>query len=71
MSEWNKNEENENFISSFVVVIVLVLEWFWPNHRNRLTAKRYTGRLNIKHMIQQRQLRVDHPDTHYCNAVFR
>ena len=56
-------------------VSVPSLEWFelqfWPNHRHHNSAKRYTGKLNVKHMVQQRQLRVDHPDGHFCNAVFR
>ncbi|GBC20243.2 hypothetical protein GLOIN_2v1778764 [Rhizophagus irregularis DAOM 181602=DAOM 197198] len=35
------------------------------------SAKQYTGRFNIKFMVQVRQLRKDHPDTHYCAALFR
>ena len=29
----------------------------------------YTGRLDIKYMVQARQLRVDHPDFHYASAA--
>ena len=31
---------------------------------------RYTGRLNVRFMIQARQLRHDHADVHYAAAVF-
>ncbi len=34
-------------------------------------ATRYTGRLNLRFMIQARQLRHDHPDAHYAAAIFR
>lgn len=51
------------------------VEWFrlqfYPRHSKHKTAKRYTARLEVKHMVQQRQLRNTHPDEHYCNAVFK
>jgi len=31
----------------------------------------YTGKLNVKFMIQARQSRKDHPDSHYAAAMFR
>ena len=49
-------------------------EWvrlqFWP----KTPAKRklgYTGKFKIKYMVQQRQWRHSHPDTHYAAALFR
>ena len=33
-------------------------------------AKRYTGRLEAKHVIQKRPFCKSHPDSHYCAAVF-
>ena len=32
---------------------------------------RFTGALNVKRMIQRRQLHLNHIDNHYANAVFR
>ncbi len=32
---------------------------------------RHTGRLNIKYMVQSRQLSFDHPDNHYTAAIFK
>ena len=34
-------------------------------------ATRYTGQLNVRFMIQARQLRHDHADAHYAAAIFR
>ena len=31
----------------------------------------YTGKLNVKHVVQKRLLRKYHPDQHYCAALFR
>lgn len=51
------------------------VEWFrlqfYPRHSHYKTAQRYTSKLEVKHMVQQRQLRSSHPDEHYCNAVFK
>ena len=44
---------------------------FWPKHSNCGFAKRQTGKLNIKFMIQSRQFRKTHIDSHYASAVFR
>uniref|UniRef100_U9SFI0 Uncharacterized protein n=1 Tax=Rhizophagus irregularis (strain DAOM 181602 / DAOM 197198 / MUCL 43194) TaxID=747089 RepID=U9SFI0_RHIID len=44
---------------------------FGPNNETVKVSEYYTGRLNIKYMVQARQLRVDHPDFHYASALFR
>ena len=44
---------------------------FCPRNPHSLVAQRYTGRLQAKHMIQKRQFRKSHPDSHYCAAIFR
>ena len=36
-----------------------------------LVSLQYTGRLKVKYMVQQRQLRKDHCDSHYAAAVFK
>ena len=49
-------------------------EWlrlqFWPKTAH-MKSLHYTGRLKVKFMIQQRQWRKDHPDTHYAAAIYR
>uniref|UniRef100_A0A1X7UZ84 Uncharacterized protein n=1 Tax=Amphimedon queenslandica TaxID=400682 RepID=A0A1X7UZ84_AMPQE len=42
-----------------------------PRNPHSLVAKRYTGRLQAKHVIQKRQFRKSHPDAHYCAALFQ
>ena len=44
---------------------------FSPNNETVKVSEYYTGRLDIKYMVQARQLRVDHPDLHYASALFR
>ena len=34
-------------------------------------AVHYTGKLNVKFMIQQRQFRREHEDSHYAAAILR
>lgn len=51
-------------------------EWlrlqFWPKVPCTHSAIHYTGRLNVKFMIQQsRQFHKTHPDSHYAAAIFR
>ena len=51
------------------------IEWircqFWPRNPFSYSAKKHTGRLNIKFMVQSRQVSCDHPDVHYCAAIFK
>ncbi len=50
-------------------------EWlrlqFWPKTARARNELHYTGRLNVRFMIQQRQFRKQHPDQHYAAGVFR
>ncbi|XP_028416153.1 uncharacterized protein LOC114539744 [Dendronephthya gigantea] len=44
---------------------------FQPLNPNAVTAKYFKGTLNIKMMVQKRQVRVNHVDSHYCAAMWR
>lgn len=44
---------------------------FWPKNPTNKAALQYTGKLDVKFMIQLRQLRKSHEDSHYCAAIFR
>ncbi len=44
---------------------------FWPQNPFHKSSERYTGRFDIKFMVQSRQVNADHPDAHYCAALFR
>ena len=44
---------------------------FWPKNQTNKAALQYTGRLDVKFMIQVRQLRKSHEDSHYCAAMFK
>lgn len=44
---------------------------FWPKNPTNRSALQYTGKLDVKFMIQLRQLRKDHQDSHFCAAIFR
>jgi hypothetical protein len=44
---------------------------FWPKSPTRLSSLQFTGRLPLKFMVQTRQLRAYHIDTHYASALFR
>ena len=50
-------------------------EWvrlqFWPKTRNAKTSLQHTGQFTLKFMVQQRQFRQSHPDSHYAAACFR
>ena len=50
-------------------------EWirlqFSPVCLSSHTALRYTGRLKVRHRVQQRQWRKHHEDTHYAACIFR
>lgn len=50
-------------------------EWvrlqFWPKSPKTKTAIHYTGRLDVRFMVQARQFRKTHEDQHYAAAVFR
>ena len=44
---------------------------FFPKNPQAKTASQYKSRFNVKMMVQKRQFRLDHPDSHYCAASFR
>ena len=44
---------------------------FWPKTSHARSKIHYTGKLNVKFMVQARQFRKDHPDSHYTAALFR
>ena len=44
---------------------------FWPKTIHAKSKIHYTGKLNVKFMIQARQFRKSHDDAHYAAAVFR
>ena len=49
-------------------------EWcrlqFWPKTRTHMSLH-HTGKFALKFMIQQRQWRKEHEDSHYAAALFR
>ena len=44
---------------------------FVPAHKAYRTASKYTGQLEVRKMVQQRQWRKDHIDSHYAACIFR
>ena len=43
---------------------------FWPKSHHSHSKIHYTGKLKVKFMIQARQFRKSHPDSHYAAAIF-
>ncbi|XP_070556692.1 uncharacterized protein [Ptychodera flava] len=43
---------------------------FWPKNPYTRSAVQHTGKLEVKYMVQQRQLRKPHIDSHYASAYF-
>ena len=48
-----------------------VIHAFAPPNIHAKTAQHYTGRINLKFVVQRRQLRAFHADAHYCNTLYR
>ena len=44
---------------------------FWPKNMTTKSALQFTGRFQVKFMVQARQLRKWYEDAHYCAALFR
>ena len=44
---------------------------FLPSRKGTNAAERYTGKLQVKRMVQQRQWRKQHVDSHYAACLFR
>ena len=49
----------------------LVRLQFTPRNPYIHSAMNFTSRLPVQYKIQRRQLRINHPDSHYCAALFR
>jgi hypothetical protein len=44
---------------------------FWSKNPSLKSSLQYTGKLEVKFMVQACQLRKHHEDAHYCSALFR
>ena len=44
---------------------------FFPKNPRAKVATQYRSRFEVKMMVQKRQFRLEHPDSHYCAAIFR
>lgn len=44
---------------------------FWPKNAHAQSRVHYSGRFNVKYMVQARQFRKAHEDLHYAAAIFR
>ena len=44
---------------------------FYPKNPRAKVASQYKSRFEVKMMVQKRQFRLEHPDSHYCSAIFR
>lgn len=44
---------------------------FWPKNVHAHSRLHYTGRFKVKYMVQARQFRKAHEDSHYAAAIFR
>ncbi|XP_070559193.1 uncharacterized protein [Ptychodera flava] len=49
----------------------LVRLQFAPRNPYTHAALNFTSRIQVQYKIQRRQLRVEHPDDHYCAAIFK
>ena len=44
---------------------------FWPRKTTNAASRYFTGKLKLKFMVQARQFRKNHVDSHYVSALFR
>ena len=49
----------------------LVRLQFSPRNPYAHSAMNFTSKIQVQYKIQRRQLRLSHPDDHYCNALFK
>ena len=49
----------------------LVRLQFSPKNPYAKTATSFTSKIDVQYKIQRRQLRLSHPDQHYCAALFK
>lgn len=48
-----------------------VIHSFTPPNMHKLTTQYYTGRINLKHAIQRKQLSAFRTNSHWCSALYR
>ena len=62
----------DKVLAKYPTIAATSIEWLrYPQNEYKKTALRHTGRLNIKFMVQSRQLSFDHSDNHYAAAMFK
>ena len=44
---------------------------FAPSNPYTLRAQNFSSRVGVQYKVQRRQLRAQHPDNHYCAALFK
>ena len=44
---------------------------FWPRRTTSAVSRYFSGKLKLKFMVQARQFRKEHIDSHYASALFR
>ena len=44
---------------------------FWPKDHFTHSAMNYTGKVKVKYMVQQRNIRKSHDDEHYCSTIYK
>ena len=44
---------------------------FWPRRAASVVSRYFSGKLKLKFMVQARQFRKEHIDSHYASALFR
>ena len=44
---------------------------FWPRRTSSAVSRYFIGKLKLKFMVQARQFRKEHIDSHYASALFR
>ena len=44
---------------------------FWPKDPFTHSAMNYMGKVKVKYMIQQHNIRKSHNDEHYCSAIYK
>ena len=44
---------------------------FWPKSKHAHSKVHYTGCFSVKYLVQDRQFRKDHEDSHFAACIFR
>ena len=62
-------------LRSYLGTLILSEEWLrlqsWPKTKAAKVAMQYTGKLNIRDMLQKRQFRKTRDNAHYAAALYR